>query len=635
MNSETITDKYDELKKNAVARINIDRDKTVVMVGTATCGVAAGALDVKDVFEKEINDKQISARVMEVGCIGHCYAEPLVVIAKPGFPPIAYSKVDEGLVNRLVSDFLLNDDPCYEYALAALAPNDEFPTFQDYPRGASEEKLILEHCGLIDPDDIDQYISVGGYGALCKALITPPEDILQEIKKSGLRGRGGAGFPAGTKWESAMRTDSDQKYVICNGDEGDPGAFMDRNILESNPHQVIEGLIIAAYTIGASEGYFYIRAEYPLAVKRIEKAIEQARDKGLLGNSVLNSNFGFELKVFQGSGAFVCGESSALVESMEGKTGMPQTRPPRLAQSGFRGKPTVLNNVKTFCYVPYIVNNGADRFREIGSDNSPGTAVFSIVGKVVSSGLAEVPMGITLRQLIYEVADGIPNDKMFKAVQIGGPSGGCLPESTLDIPVDYDSLDSAGAIMGSGGLVVLDEDDCMVSVARFFQDFTQHESCGKCTFCRLGTKHLLDILTGICSGEGDETTLAELQELAEDVRDGSLCNLGKTAPNPVLTTLRYFHDEYKAHIFEKRCPALVCKELIAYYIEPKKCSKLCNACVGSCPTEAIYTRDDGLKAIDQEKCVKCDNCLKACPPEYLAVIKLSPLSELEKREGHK
>ena len=635
MSPHTVTEKYNEINKSASEKINSVEKETLIMIGTATCGLAAGAKEVKDAFEKEINDNGISAKVMEVGCIGHCYAEPLVIIKKEGFPPIAYSKVDEGLVNRLVNDFLLNNDPCYEYALAALEPNDEFPTFQDYPRGASEEKIILKDCGLIDPEDINQYIAGGGYGALAKALTLTPDEILQEIKDANLRGRGGAGFPAGIKWESAMNAEADTKYVICNGDEGDPGAFMDRNILESNPHLVIEGLIIAAHTIGASEGFFYIRAEYPLAVQRIEHALKEARDKGLLGKSIMESGFDFDIKIFQGSGAFVCGESSALVESMEGKTGMPQTRPPRLAHSGFRGKPTVLNNVKTFCYVPYIINNGAETFKNSGTENTPGTAVFSVVGKVVSSGLAEVPMGMTLRQLIYEIADGIPNEKEFKAVQIGGPSGGCLPESALDVPVDFDSLDSAGAIMGSGGLVVLDEDDCMVSVAHFFQEFTQHESCGKCTFCRLGTKHMLDMLAGICRGEGDENTLTKLKELAEDVRDGSLCNLGKTAPNPVLTTLRYFIDEYKAHIFEKRCPALVCKDLMVYFIEPKKCSKLCNACVGSCPTEAIYTRDDGLKAIDQEKCVKCDNCMKACPPEYLAVVKLSPPSLLEEREGKK
>ncbi len=617
-------EEYGKLLEEAREKVKSGEGRARVLVGTATCGVSAGALKIKENFINEIEAKGLDADVVEVGCMGHCYAEPLAVIAKPGFPPVCYGYLDDGLVHRLVEDFLAGDDPSYEYALAALERNDVFPTFEDFPRGVYEEKLILENCGYIDAYDLDSYIARDGYGALAKALSGEPRAVLEEVKAANLRGRGGAGFPAGIKWEASLNGGDSEKYVICNADEGDPGAFMDRSILESDPHLVIEGMILCAYAIGAEKGYLYIRAEYPRAVGHVQQAIDRAREKGLLGTSILGTDFNFDLEIFQGSGAFVCGEATALVSSMEGKMGMPESRPPRLASHGLRGKPTILNNVKTFAYVPFIINRGADWFKEIGTEESPGTAVFSLVGKVNSTGLVEVPMGTTLRQLIFEVGDGLRDGKEFKAVQIGGPSGGCLPESALDVPIDFDSLHEAGAIMGSGGLVVMDENDCMVAVARYFLEFTQHESCGKCTFCRLGTKHMLDILNDICRGEGDPETLNLLKELAEDVRDGSLCNLGRTAPNPVLTTLKYFMDEYKAHIEEGCCPARVCRDLILFYIEPPRCSKLCNVCVGSCPTEAIFTRDDGLKEIDQEKCVKCNNCLKACPPEYNAVIKLSP-----------
>ncbi|HOJ84265.1 MAG TPA: NADH-ubiquinone oxidoreductase-F iron-sulfur binding region domain-containing protein [Bacillota bacterium] len=630
-----VRERYRKLEADAAARIKAIYNGPVIRVRTATCGIAAGALPVKEAFARVVEEKGLPAKIIDVGCMGHCYAEPLVIISKPGFPSLCYGYLDEDLAARLVDDFLINDDPCYEFALVALEPNDVFPTFSDFPRGVYEQKIVLEHCGFIDPGDIDHYIARGGYGALAAALGKAPAGVLDTVKESHLRGRGGAGFPAGLKWEAAVKAGPGEKYVICNADEGDPGAFMDRGILESCPHQVIEGMLLCAYAVGAERGYFYIRAEYPLAVERVRRALEQAREKGLLGGAILGSGFNCELEIFQGSGAFVCGEATALVRSMEGKMGIPATRPPRLAQSGYRGRPTVLNNVKTFAYVPPIFNRGVEWFKSIGTDDNPGTAVFSLVGKVAHTGLVEVPMGTTLRQLIFEVGEGPANGKAFKAAQIGGPSGGCLPEAALDIPIDFDSLQEAGAIMGSGGLVVLDEDDCMVAIARYFLEFTQQESCVKCTFCRLGTKHMLDILTRITEGCGEPGDLEILEELAEDVRDGSLCNLGATAPNPVLTTLRYFRDEYEAHIFEKRCPALMCKELIVYYIEPQKCSKLCNVCVGSCPTEAIYTRDDGLKAIDQEKCVKCDNCLKTCPPDYNAVIKLSPPGLLTEKEGKK
>jgi NADH-quinone oxidoreductase subunit F len=593
-------------------------------VGTATCGRAAGALEILKVIKEELAKSGLEASVLEVGCMGHCYAEPLVTVYKPGFPPICYGYVTEGIAARLVQDFLGGDDPCLEFALAALEANDMVPAFTDFPRGMIEKNIILDKCGLIDPENIEHYIAVGGYAALAGALGRDPGQVLEEIKASGLRGRGGAGFPTGRKWETCRLAPGEEKYVICNADEGDPGAFMDRAILESNPHQVLEGLAIAAYTVGARQGYFYIRAEYPLAVARVKKAIEQARQAGLLGTNILGSAFDFDVDVFQGSGAFVCGEETALIASMEGEPGLPRHRPPFPATAGLRGKPTVINNVKTLSYVPHIVERGARWFRETGTAGSPGTAVFALAGKVINTGLAEVPMGTTLREVVYDVGSGIPGGKAFKAVQIGGPSGGCLPESALDMPIDFDSLSQAGAMMGSGGMVILDEDDCMVEIARFFLDFTQKESCGKCTMCRLGTRQMLDILEAITKGQGKPGDIELLLELAEDVKAGSLCGLGKTAPNPVLSTIRYFRDEYEAHIKERRCPALMCQSLIAYYILPEKCERSCDACVGSCPVEAIYTNEDRIKVIDQQKCVKCASCLEACPPQYKAVIKLSP-----------
>lgn len=628
--------KYMDLKLKAEEQKTLHEDKTVVMVGTATCGKAAGAIDVRETFKEEIKKRELNAEVVEVGCIGHCYAEPLIVISKPGFPSLCYGNVDEGLSSLLVENFLVGDDPCYEFAMVALEPNEEFPTFTDFPRGTVEKKVILEQCGLIDPEDINDYIAVDGYHALSNALGMKAGDVVEMIKESRLRGRGGAGFPTGKKWEICTNTQDPVKYVICNADEGDPGAFMDRSILESNPHQVIEGLIICGYAVGASQGFVYIRSEYPQAIRRINTALEQAREKGLLGKNILGTEFNFDIEVFLGSGAFVCGEETALINSMEGKTGMPRHRPPFPAEAGFRGNPTIINNVKTLSYVTHILNKGVEWFTSIGTPGSPGTAVFALVGKVENTGLVEVPMGTTLRTLVYDVGGGIRNEKAFKAVQIGGPSGGCLPESALDIPIDFDSLQEAGAVMGSGGLVVLDENDCMVEIARFFLDFTQKESCGKCTFCRLGTKHMLDILKEITIGQGKMEHIEILGELALDIKNGSLCGLGKTAPNPVLTTLRYFMDEYKEHIQGRRCPALMCPELINFYIVPQKCSKLCSACVGSCPVEAIYTREDGLKAIDLEKCVKCNSCPTACPPEYDAIIKVSPpelVEELEKENA--
>jgi NADH-quinone oxidoreductase subunit F len=599
-----------------------------ITIGTATCGRAAGALATLQAFKDEIARRNFDATITEVGCRGYCYAEPLVVISKPGLPPICYGYVTTGVAERLVSDFILGGDPCLEFALGALEENADIPSIFDQPRFKYEKLNLLRNCGGIDPDDIDQYISAGGYGALAKALGMKPQRIIDEIGKSGLRGLGGAGFPAADKWQLCHDTPSDMRYVICNADEGDPGAFMDRTILESDPHSVIEGMAIAAYTIGSTKGYVYVREEYPLAVKRIESTIKHARSKKLLGGNILGSGFEFDIEVFQGAGAFVCGEATALIASLEGKRGSPRPRPPRTAVQGLWHKPTLINNVKTLAYVPLVIERGAAWLAGIGTDDSKGTAVFALAGKVLNTGLTEVPMGTTLRHVVYDIGGGIPNGRKFKAVQIGGPSGGCLPERLLDLPVDFDSLEHAGGMMGSGGMVILDEDNCMVETARYFLEFTRNESCGKCTFCRLGTVQMLDILDDITRGKGKVDDLKLIEELAQDIKEGSLCGLGQSAPNPILTTLRYFKEEYEAHIIEKRCPAKVCPELTATYIVPEKCERSCDACVGTCPTEAIFTGKSGIKVIDQEKCVKCDTCIAACPPQYKAIIKISPLSEL-------
>ncbi len=618
---------FQKIKKQAESRWQElwNGRRPVILVGTATCGRAAGALEVLKTMRAFLEKETLDFPILEVGCMGHCYAEPLITIAKPGYPPICYGNVNPVVAENLIRNFILNDDPCIELVLGALEPNDLIPSFSDFPRFQYEKKVILRNCGRINPEEIEHYLANSGYEAIVKAFQMPPEEIIETIKRSGLRGLGGAGFPAGEKWDVCRRSPGIPKYLICNGDEGDPGAFMDRAILESDPHSVLEGMIIAGYAIGARHGYIYVRAEYPLAVKRIQTAIHQAEEIGLLGEKILGSDFSFDMTVFQGSGAFVCGEATALISSIEGKPGIPRHRPPRLANSGLFGKPTILNNVKTLAYVPHIVRNGIDWFAQMGTDKSKGTAVFALAGKVVNTGLVEVPMGTTLREVIFNVGGGIPKGKGFKAVQIGGPSGGCLSEEALDLPIDFDSLQKSGAMMGSGGMVILDEDDCMVEVAQYFLDFTQHESCGKCTLCRLGTKQMLEILKDITTGHGRMEDLGTLSELAKDIKAGSLCGLGRTAPNPVLTTLRYFREEYEAHIKEVRCPALMCLDLIAFYIVPEKCARGCDACVGTCTLEAISTdKKRRIKIIDQKKCGKCGICVAACPPQYNAVIKVSP-----------
>jgi NADH-quinone oxidoreductase subunit F len=617
------------LKERAAAYAGASRgNRPVITVGTATCGRAAGAFEVVKTFRDEVIKNKIDCVVIEAGCIGHCYAEPVVIISKPGRPSIVYGYVNPTIAERLVNEYILGENPCLEFVLAALEPNDTIPSFQDFPRAKYEQKLITKNCGIIDPACIEDYINTGGYAALAKALSMPPQEVIDEVKKSGLRGRGGAGFPTGEKWQACRGAEGTPRYIICNADEGDPGAFADRSILESDPHSIIEGMIIAGYAVGASKGYIYVRAEYPLAVERLQFALEQAGKAGLAGSRILGNDYSLDIVLFAGAGAFVCGEETALIASLEGNAGMPEYRPPYPSAKGLFGKPTVVNNVKTLAYVPHIIDNGAAQFRAIGTKDNPGTAVFSLAGKIVNTGLAEVPMGTTLRQIIFEAGSGLPDGKKFKAVQIGGPSGGCLPESALDLPVDFNALQKAGAIMGSGGMVILDEDDCMVEMARYFLEFTQRESCGKCTFCRLGTKQMLDILTDFTRGQGTMEDMKLLEKLAGEVKAGSLCGLGRTAPNPVLTTLRYFKNEYIEHIALGRCPARMCQHLIAYYILPDKCERSCDVCVGNCTVEAISPDKKRIKVIDQEKCVKCGTCLKACPSQYAAIIRVSPPSEV-------
>ena len=625
---------FNKIKSDAVSdweRFKND-EHIHILVGTSTCGRAAGALDVLDTLKQKIEQRGIDAEIAEVGCMGHCYAEPLVVVSKPGSPAIIYGYVTPGMASVIVDNCLLKDDLCLEFALGALEDNELIPTIYDMPRFQYENRLILRNCGDIDPQNMNHYIANGGYATLESVFKMTQKGLIDCIKESGLRGRGGGGFSTGEKWEITKNAQGKDTYVICNADEGDPGAFMDRAVLEGDPHAVIEGMIIAAYAVGAACGYIYVRAEYPLAVQTVQHAIDQAGDMGLLGHNILGSKFDFEIEVFRGSGAFVCGEETALIASIEGRRGMPHKRPPYPATEGLFGMPTVVNNVKTFATVPLIVENGADWYNSIGTESSKGTAVFALAGKVVNTGLVEVPMGTTLRNVVYDVGGGVPHHKKFKAVQIGGPSGGCLPESALDLPVDFDSLKEAGAIFGSGGMVVLDEDNCMVEAARYFLDFTQKESCGKCTMCRLGSKHMLNMLQDIVHGNGKIEYLDLLTGLAADIEEGSLCGLGKTAPNPVLTTLRYFHDEYEAHIIEKRCPALSCKDLIAYYILPDKCERSCDACVGVCTAEAIFSGKKRIKIVDQDKCVKCSTCVEACPPQYNAIIRISPASAVPETE---
>jgi NADH-quinone oxidoreductase subunit F len=567
---------FDEIRDKAIAEWEAleKSNKPRIHIGAATCGRAAGAMAVLEAINSELKRRKIKAIVTQVGCIGLCYIEPLINIIKPGRPHIYYGDVTPELAAQLIEDYLVKDNPRPDLAQGTVGGDgiEGIPKLFELPMLKPQVRVALRNCGLIDPENINHYIARDGYSGLVRALEMTPEEVIEEIKKSGLRGRGGAGFPTGLKWEFCHKAPGKVKYVICNADEGDPGAFMDRSLLEGDPHAVLEGILIGAYAIGASEGYIYIRAEYPLAIERLKLALSQMEDFGLLGDNILGSDFSFHLKIKQGAGAFVCGEETALMASIEGKRGMPRPRPPFPAQAGLWGKPTNINNVETWGNVSAILQKGAEWYAGYGSEKSKGTKTFALAGKIVRTGLIEVPMGITLQEIIYGIGGGIPDGKRFKAVQTGGPSGGCLPASLLNLPVDYESLTQAGSIMGSGGMVVMDEDTCIVDIARYFLTFTQSESCGKCVPCRLGTKQMLGILEDITNGKGKMEDIDLLLSLGKQVNAASLCGLGQTAPNPVLTTIRYFRDEYEEHIKKHHCRAAVCQGLVS-----APCSHICPA----------------------------------------------------------
>ena len=614
---------FKDIKRQAVAQREAAQNSSRprILIGMGTCGIAAGAGDILEALEQELAKAGIQADIIQVGCIGLCYAEPLMEIVKPGKPGVFYGNLQPELVPEIVHDYLVGDNPHPDLALGTRSEIalEGIPSLFDLPVLKAQVRIALRNCGNIDPADIRHYIANGGYDGLSRALRMKPQEVIDEVKSSGLRGRGGAGFPTGLKWQFCHDAPGKTKYIICNADEGDPGAFMDRALLEGDPHAVLEGLLIGAYAIGATKGYIYIRAEYPLAIKRLKTALQQMRKCRLLGDRIMDSGFNFDVKIKKGAGAFVCGEETAMIASIEGSRGMPRPRPPFPAQSGLWGKPTNINNVETWANVSAILQRGADWYASYGTEKSKGTKTFSLVGKVARTGLIEVPMGITLREIIYGIGGGIADGKSFKAVQTGGPSGGCLPASLLDTPVDYESLAAAGAIMGSGGMVVMDEGTCMVDVARYFLTFTQAESCGKCLMCRLGTKQMLDILEDVTGGKGKEGDIELLLELGQAVKDGSLCALGGTAPNPVLTTIRYFRDEYEAHISERRCPALSCKALLTYRIDREKCQG-CGICARACPVEAIQGGKRQVHVIDQSKCTRCGTCLSVCPSKFGAVV---------------
>jgi NADH-quinone oxidoreductase subunit F len=591
-------------------RLKRDKDEHRVRVRICMTGCRAhGAEELMNAFEEEVKKRKLGVEIVATGCHGFCAQAPVLVVDPYG---IFYGGVSPQDVPEIVSETVENGKPVERLLYTDPATGKAIVHARDVPFYKNQQKIVLRNCGEIDPTNILHYIERDGYAALARALTEmDPAAVIEEVSTAGLRGRGGAGFPTGRKWTFTRAASGEPKYMICNADEGDPGAFMDRAVLEGDPHTAIEGMIIAAYAIGASEGYVYVRAEYPIAVKHLGKALQDAEALGLLGDNILGSGFSFRVKIKKGSGAFVCGEETALIASIEGRRGMPRPRPPFPAQSGVWGKPTSINNVETLANVPVIILRGGKWYSGIGTEKSKGTKVFALAGKVNNTGLVEVPMGITLKEVVFAVGGGIPDQRSFKAVQTGGPSGGCIPEPMLDLPVDYESLAKVGAIMGSGGMIVADDRTCMVDVSRFFMDFIQDESCGKCVPCRVGTKRMLEILIDICAGRGTREDLQILEDLAHSIKDTALCGLGQTAPNPVLTTLKYFKDEYLAHIEEKTCPAKVCKALIRYRIIVEKCTG-CGACLKVCPTAAITGEKKQVHVIAEEKCIKCGMCYATC-----------------------
>ena len=577
-----------------------------ISVGMSTCNIAAGARDVFQALEKQIVDGAIDAELSIMGCLGMCHAEPQMRVTDADGTETLYEKVNLPRLGKIITDHLLGGAPVAGWTVNLNEKLDR------------QQRIVLRNSGHANPENLDDYLAADGYKALEAVLKGTPETVVETVTASGLRGRGGAGFPTGLKWKFALAENRDKKYVVCNADEGDPGAFMDRTVLESDPHAVLEGMAIQAFATGANEGYIYCRAEYPLAIERLKIAIAQAEEKGFLGDNILGSGFSLHLHIKEGAGAFVCGEETALMASIEGQRGMPRLRPPFPAQSGLFGKPTTINNVETLANVPWIIRNGAEVYAAIGTERSKGTKVFALAGKIKNGGLIEVPMGITLREVIEEIGGGTGTNRTVKAAQLGGPSGGCVPAELFDTIIDYDEVTKTGAIMGSGGMIILDETTCMVDVARYFLDFTQLESCGKCTFCRIGTKRMLEILTRICDGDGVPEDIGLLEELAVQIKDTSLCGLGQTAPNPVLTTLKYFRHEYEEHINDKKCRAGKCVNLCSFEITDA-CTG-CTACARQCPVDAIKGEPKGLHVIDQDACVRCGVCRDVCKFDAVKVV---------------
>ena len=589
-----------------------------IIIGLGSCGIAAGGIKVKETFDSLLSESKFEAALGETGCMGMCYKEPMVEIADDDGRRIIYGNVDEKTARAIFDNHIINNTPLADYIVldAGKEPVGKTP---DKWKGGSEAgfisrqtRIVLERCGEIDPESIEDALKRDAYKGLEKAVKTmTPADVIDEVLKSGIKGRGGAGFPTGMKWKFAAGNEAGQKYMICNADEGDPGAFMDRSILEGDPHSVIEGLIIGGYAIGATEGYIYARAEYPIAIRRLKIAIQQAEERMLLGDSIMGTNVKFHLHIKEGAGAFVCGEETALIESIEGHRGMPRIRPPFPAACGLFNKPSNINNVETLANIGWIIRNGAAAFAKHGTEQSKGTKVFALAGKIKKGGLVEIPIGMTIKEVVFDIGEGTGSGKALKAVQMGGPSGGCIPAEKIDTVIDYAELAQTGAIMGSGGMVVMDEDNCMVDIARYFLNFTQSESCGKCTFCKIGTKRMLEILQRITGGNGADGDIEKLEELAHQIKTNALCGLGQTAPNPVLTTLRYFKDEYIAHIKDKKCPTGQCKALIKFNVVSEKCTG-CTLCAKKCPVNAICGKVKEVHTIEQDKCTKCGICKSVC-----------------------